>query len=89
MDYQTLLSLLLTPLCAVIAAPVFASDVQTGAQDIQPCTKNGGLVLAACVSKAFSIRAAYLLCGVVWILGHECSIWLGKYSILPCNGCFL
>ena len=41
MDYQTLLSLLLTLLCAVIAAPVFASDI-TG--------------------------AAYLLCGVVWIL---------------------
>ena len=35
MDYQTLLSLLLTLLCAVIAAPVFASDAQTGAQDIQ------------------------------------------------------
>ena len=30
MDYQTLLSLLLTLLCAVIAAPVFASDAQTG-----------------------------------------------------------
>lgn len=43
MDYQTLLSLLLTLLCAVIAAPVFASDAQTGAQDIQLCTKNGGL----------------------------------------------
>ena len=28
-DYQTLLSLLLTLLCAVIAAPVFASDAQT------------------------------------------------------------
>lgn len=39
MDYQTLLSLLLTLLCAVIAAPVFASDAQTGAQDIQLCTK--------------------------------------------------
>ena len=65
MDYQTLLSLLLTLLCAVIAAPVFASDAQTGAQDIQLCTKNGGLWLAA----AFSITgAAYLLCGVVWIL---------------------
>ena len=92
MDYQTLLSLLLTLLCAVIAAPVFASDAQTGAQDIQLCTKNGGLRLAAAklgvmmdktsapaacaillcsmVSLVeFSITgAAYLLCGVVWIL---------------------
>ena len=31
MDYQTLLSLLLTLLCAVIAAPVFASDAQLAA----------------------------------------------------------
>ena len=70
MDYQTLLSLLLTLLCAVIAAPVFASDAQTGAQDIQLCTKNGGLRLAAAkLAAAFSITgAAYLLCGVVWIL---------------------
>ena len=70
MDYQTLLSLLLTLLCAVIAAPVFASDAQTGAQDIQLCTKNGGLRLAAAkLAAAFSITgAAYLLCGVVWIM---------------------
>ena len=70
MDYQTLLSLLLTLLCAVIAAPVFASDAQTGAQDIQLCTKSGGLRLAAAkLAAAFSITgAAYLLCGVVWIL---------------------
>ena len=70
MDYQTLLSLLLTLLCAVIAAPVFASDAQTGAQDIQLCTKNGGLRLAAAkLAAAFSITGvAYLLCGVVWII---------------------
>ena len=69
-DYQTLLNLLLTLLCAVIAAPVFASDAQTGAQDIQLCTKKGGLRLAAAkLAAAFSITgAAYLLCGVVWIL---------------------
>lgn len=70
MDYQTLLGLLLTLLCAVIAAPVFASDAQTGAQDIQMCTKHGGLRLAAAkLAAAFSITgAAYLFCGVVWIL---------------------
>lgn len=70
MDYQTLLGLLLTLLCAVIAAPVFASDAQTGAQDIQLCTKNGGLRLAAAkLAAAFSVTgAAYLLCGVVWVL---------------------
>ncbi|HAR10263.1 MAG TPA: ABC transporter permease, partial [Ruminococcaceae bacterium] len=43
---------------------------QTGAQDIQLCTKNGGLRLAAAkLAAAFSITgAAYLLCGVVWIM---------------------
>ena len=52
--------MLLTLLCAVIAAPVFASDAQTGAQDIQLCTKNGGLRLAAAkLAAAFSITAEY------------------------------
>ena len=49
----------------------FASDAQTGAQDIQLCTKTAvGLRLAAAkLAAAFSITgAAYLLCGVVWIL---------------------
>ena len=72
MDYQTLLSLLLTLLCAVIAAPVFASDAQTGAQDIQLCTKNGGLRLAAAkLAAAFSITgAAYLLFSVTSLLPY-------------------
>ena len=73
MDYQTLLSLLLTLLCAVIAAPVFASDAQTGAQDIQLCTKNGGLRLAAAKLAA----ASGLRRGVD--LGDHRTIRLGKY----------
>ena len=70
MDYQTLLSLLLTLLCAVIAAPVFASDAQTGAQDIQLCTKNGGLRLAAAkLAAAFSITgAAYPVGQMEWVM---------------------
>lgn len=70
MDYQTLLSLLLTLLCAVIAAPVFASDAQTGAQDIQLCTKHGGLRLAVTkLAAALTVTGgAYLVCGVVWIV---------------------
>lgn len=69
MEYQTLLGLLLTLLCAVIAAPVFASDAQTGAQDIQLCTKNGGVRLAVTrLAAALGIAGgAYLVCGVVWI----------------------
>ena len=70
MDYQTLLSLLLTLLCAVIAAPVFASDAQTGAQDIQLCTKHGGVRLAVTkLAAALTVTGgAYLVCGVVWIV---------------------
>ena len=39
MEYQTLLAYLILLLCTVIAAPVFTSDYQTGADDIYRCTK--------------------------------------------------
>ena len=70
MEYQTLLGLLLALLCAVIAAPVFSSDAQSGAQDIQLCTKHGGLRLAVTkLAAALTVTGgAYLLCGVVWIV---------------------
>lgn len=69
-EYQSLLGLLLTLLCAVIAAPIFAVDAQTGAQDIQLCTKHGGLRLAGVKLAAALLvtGGAYLLCGVVWIV---------------------
>ena len=90
MDYQTLLSLLLTLLCAVIAAPVFASDAQTGAQDIQLCTKNGGLRLAAAkLAAAFSITGRRI-CSAAWCGSWSRMLYLaGKVPKLPCNGCFL
>lgn len=69
-EYQSLLGLLLTLLCAVIAAPIFSADAQSGAQDIQLCTKHGGLRLAGTrLAAALTVTGgAYLLCGVVWIV---------------------
>ncbi len=69
-EYETFLIFLLTLLCVVIAAPVFSTDAQTGAQDLQLCTKYGGLRLAGIrLGAAFSITGgAFLLCGVVWIV---------------------
>ena len=69
-EYQTLLGLLLTLLCAVIAAPIFSADAQSGAQDIQLCTRHGGLRLAVTkLAAALTVTGGvYLLCGVVWIV---------------------
>lgn len=69
-EYQSLLGLLLTLLCAVIAAPIFSADAQSGAQDIQLCTRHGGLRLAGTkLAAALTVTGgAYLLCGVVWIV---------------------
>ncbi|MDO4620498.1 MAG: ABC transporter permease [Lachnospiraceae bacterium] len=41
MDYQLLLGFLILCICAVISAPIFTSDYQTGADDILRCTKYG------------------------------------------------
>ena len=41
LDYLVLLSFVLLLCCALFAAPVFTSDRQTGADDIQRCTKHG------------------------------------------------
>lgn len=40
-DYQVLLTLILLIFCTIIAAPVFSSDYQTGADDIFRSTRNG------------------------------------------------
>ncbi|MBE6022860.1 MAG: ABC transporter permease [Cellulosilyticum sp.] len=41
MDYELLLAVLLLIFCAIISAPIFSSDYQTGADDILRCTKHG------------------------------------------------
>lgn len=98
MEYETLLFLLVTLLCAVIAAPVFSADAQTGAEDILLCTRYGQRRLTAVKLGAALLitSAAYLLCGVIWIFttnslfgweGTKTSVqWLFSVtSLLPFN----
>ncbi|MCI9297092.1 MAG: ABC transporter permease subunit [Lachnospiraceae bacterium] len=63
MDYQILLAFLILLFCTVIAAPVFTSDYQTGADDILRCTKYGKVKFAAT-----KIASALLICGVTFSL---------------------
>ncbi len=70
MDYQTIYIFLLAILCAVIVAPIFSTEYQTGADDIIRCTKNGRMRLAAvkAASAVLITGTLYLLCGVTWIV---------------------
>lgn len=63
MDYQMLLAFVIVLLCTVIAAPVFTSDYQTGADDILRCTKYGNVKFA--ITKIIS---AFLICGITYSL---------------------
>ncbi len=81
MDYQLLLAFLVVLLCAVIAAPIFTSDYQTGADDIYRCTKFGRVKFAVTkIASALLIcSAAFSLCAAVYLLvsnslfGWECT----------------
>lgn len=70
MEYESLLIFLLTLLCAAVAAPIFSAEAQTGAEDILLCTRYGQRRLTAVKLGAalFITSAAYLLCGVIWIV---------------------
>lgn len=70
MDYQVLLIFVVAIFCVVIAAPVFSSEYQTGADDILRCTKHGRTRLAAAkIISAFLITGtAFALCGILYIL---------------------
>lgn len=63
-DYMTLYLLLLMFIAAVITAPVFSAEYQTGADSILRCTRYGRLRLALT-----KICSALLLCGGVIVLG--------------------
>ncbi|MBB6479819.1 hypothetical protein [Spirochaeta isovalerica] len=63
MDYQVLLSFIILLACTFLAAPVFSSDYQNGAEDILRCTKYGGIRLAN-VRIITSICVSALLYGV-------------------------
>lgn len=69
-DYQILLSILIVVFCAVIAAPIFTSDYQTGADDILRCTKFGRRHLAvAKIASALCISGlAFVICLALYIL---------------------
>lgn len=76
MEYQTLLAFLVLLLCTVIAAPVFTSDYQTGADDIYRCTKYGKTRFA-CVkllSACIICETAYCLSAAVYLLVSN-SLW--------------
>ena len=63
MEYQNFLAYLVLLLCTVIAAPVFTSDDQTGADDIYRCTKYGNAKFG-CIK----ILAAFIICGTAYLL---------------------
>ena len=60
LDYLVMLAFVLLLCCALITAPVFSSDYQTGADDIQRCTKSGRARLGW--TRVF---ASLLICGVL------------------------
>lgn len=81
MDYQLLLSFLIVLFCTVIAASIFTSDYQTGADDIYRCTKYGRVKFAVTklLSALLICGTAFSLCAVVFLLvsnslyGWECT----------------
>ena len=81
MEYQSFLAFLVLLLCTVIAAPVFTSDYQTGADDIYRCTKCGRTkfacvkILSACIicGTAYCLSAAVYLLVSNSLWGWECT----------------
>ena len=70
LDYE-LLVLFMVMVCGVIlAAPVFSLDYQTGADDIQRCTKNGmtKLALVKCASVLIIVSVLYVFSAAVFFL---------------------
>lgn len=63
MDYQIILAFFILLFSAVITAPVFTSDYQTGADDIERCTKYGRTKFALT-----KILSALLICGTAFCL---------------------
>ena len=70
MEYETFFIFLITILCAVIVAPIFSTEYQTGADDIIRCTKNGKrkLAIIKVASACLIVGMLYLLCGITWIV---------------------
>lgn len=81
MDYELLLAFFILLFGTVIAAPIFTSDYQTGADDILRCTKYGKVKFAVTkvVSALLICGGTYFLCGCIYLLvsnslfGWECT----------------
>lgn len=81
MDYQNIMGFLVLLLCVAIAAPVFSSDYQSGADDIFRCTRYGRarLGVTKLLASLFISGAAFIICAAVYILtanslfGWECT----------------
>lgn len=74
MDYEIILAFLILLFCCVIAAPVFTSDYQTGADDILRCTKYGKVKFAATkvLSALILCGTAFSLCIFIYIVVSDC-----------------
>lgn len=98
LDYQVMLTLVLTIVGALIAAPIFSSDYQTGSDNILRCAKYGRTPLAlAKIKAAMTITTVmYLIYMSIYLLvegfafGWDCLktsvqlIWSAS-SLLPMN----
>lgn len=81
MDYQIILAFFILLFCVVITAPVFTSDYQTGADDIQRCTKYGRtkFALTKILSAFFICGTTFGLCTLIYLIvsnslfGWECT----------------
>lgn len=73
MDYEVILMMVLALICAFICSTVFSSDTQTGANDIQSCSKYGTLHLSF-----IKIAASGLICSVLFV---ACS---ATYIMMTC-----
>ena len=84
MDYQMLLAYVLVLLCTVIAAPVFTSDYQTGADDILRCTKYGTVKLAITEDHVGIFHQRSYICAlcVSFYSGIQLFVRLGVYQNL-------
>lgn len=69
-EYFTICLFLLVMLCTLIAAPIFSGDYQTGADDIQRCTRYGRrrLAVVKLLSTILITAAIFALCVTVFIL---------------------
>ncbi|MDO4281780.1 MAG: hypothetical protein Q4C56_09130 [Peptococcaceae bacterium] len=78
LEYQLMLGFMLLMCCALLVAPTFASDYQTGADDIQRCARHGRRRLAL-----VRIGASLVICGVLsasalalyWLISNSLYGW--------------